>query len=536
MRMNKELEKMTGEWMQLERKTIEQRQIAEQFYDDHLMKLIEEDYIRRNQMLVYEEVSYLVVSVGTSYEPIVLNIQLLQPKKILFLFTERSEFTLNKIIAYCGLLPVDYEKRIVNAVDPIEIYREVKRAYLLWGRPQRMYIDITGGTKTMSATAAMAGALIDVQLVYVATDDYLVDFRKPNPGSEKLSYIDNPLAVFGDLEADKAFVLFDKFNFAGAARKLSYLKESIPEPDTRQELNFVYLLSRAYEEWDGLDFVPACEAMSKLKKELERDRRLHPEFLMMDLLPRIEEQAKLLECLQTIPGLLREKKNLQILQNRELMHALMFTMYQNAMTREQQEKYDMATLLLYRLLEMIEQRRLSHYNLFVSNMEYLKIKVNLKQRPELKGMSEQEVLSWLKEEVNRIKIELFRTNRNTYLPEQVSLLEDFVILEALGDAITRMPDKKNINLLKQIRSKVLLRNNSIFAHGLGPVEKADYIRFRDFVVQMFQKFCGIEKIDFGQYQKKMEWIMPRSSRNYVSEDKDGGIICEGTGSTDSKMR
>ena len=53
-----------------------------------------------------------------------------------------------------------------------------------------MYIDITGGTKTMSATAAMAGALIDVQLVYVASDDYLVDFRKSNPGSERLSFID----------------------------------------------------------------------------------------------------------------------------------------------------------------------------------------------------------------------------------------------------------------------------------------------------------------------------------------------------------
>ena len=32
--MNKELQKMTREWMQLERKTFEQRRIAEQFYDD----------------------------------------------------------------------------------------------------------------------------------------------------------------------------------------------------------------------------------------------------------------------------------------------------------------------------------------------------------------------------------------------------------------------------------------------------------------------------------------------------------------------
>ena len=30
----------------------------------------------------------------------------------------------------------------------------------------------------MSAAAAMAGSLISVQLVYVGTNDYLVDFRK----------------------------------------------------------------------------------------------------------------------------------------------------------------------------------------------------------------------------------------------------------------------------------------------------------------------------------------------------------------------
>lgn len=63
--MNNQLKKMTNEWMQLERKTLEQRQIAEQFYDENLMKLIEEDFIERNQDMVFEEVEYLVVSVGT---------------------------------------------------------------------------------------------------------------------------------------------------------------------------------------------------------------------------------------------------------------------------------------------------------------------------------------------------------------------------------------------------------------------------------------------------------------------------------------
>lgn len=46
--MNKELQKMTKEWMKLERKTLEQRLEADRYYDEHLMNLIKEDYIARN--------------------------------------------------------------------------------------------------------------------------------------------------------------------------------------------------------------------------------------------------------------------------------------------------------------------------------------------------------------------------------------------------------------------------------------------------------------------------------------------------------
>lgn len=383
--MNKELSTITEEWMKLERKTMEQRKLADEFYDQHLMKLIEADFIERNKDMVFEDVRYLIVSVGTSYEPIVLNIRLLHPDRIMFLYTEKSEKTLNKIIDYCGIKPDSYDKNRVDEVDPLDVYRVIKEAYLRWNRPERMYIDFTGGTKAMSASAALAGVMIDVQLVYVGSEDYLVDFRKPNPGSETLVYIDNPLAVFGDLEIDKAFELFDKYNFSGAVEKLEKLKESIPEPDLRQQISFVYSMAKAYEAWDALDFRCAYEYMDELKRQLLRDRRTHRTFLMMDFLKRIERQTEILEKLQCIPALIRNKKNMEILKETSIIHALMFTMYQNAMTREQQEKYDMATLLLYRLLEMIEQRRLSHCNLYASGMDYMNTRYDMRRLPELKG-------------------------------------------------------------------------------------------------------------------------------------------------------
>ncbi len=114
--MNKNLQEKTEQWKALERKTLEQRKIAEDFYEQQMMDLIVEDYIDRNSDKVFEEVKYLVISVGTSYEPVVLNIKLLNPEQILFLYTEQSASNLAKIVETCSLSPIEYNKRQVDEV------------------------------------------------------------------------------------------------------------------------------------------------------------------------------------------------------------------------------------------------------------------------------------------------------------------------------------------------------------------------------------------------------------------------------------
>lgn len=513
--MNDNLLKVTKKWMELERKTLQQRKEAEAFYEKYLIKLIEEDFIERNHKMVYEDVEYFVVSVGTSFEPIVLNLKLFNPQKVLFLCTEKTEETLGRIVSYCDLEPKMYEKRRVRETDPLDIYKEIKRYYLLWKRPKKMYIDFTGGTKAMSAAMAMAGALINVQLVYVGSNDYLADFRIPNPGSETLFYINNPLTVFGDLEIEKALVLFERFNYAGAKDRLAELKEGIPDPNIRQQLNFVYLLAKAYEAWDALDFVAAYDTMVCLNKELKRDRMIHPVFLLMDCCEQLDKQEKILEHLQNIPAMIKTRNSFKILRSKDLITALMFTMYQNGTTREQQGKYDMATLLFYRLLEMVEQRRLSHYNLNVSRMDYENIKYNLKNMPEIGKCPKEERFPLLKDKVYKIKQELFGKNTGSYLPEQVSLLEGFILLYAFRDPIMTSEGQDGINQLKRIRAMVYLRNNSIFAHGLGPVGLEDYFKFKSFVLEIFQQFCRIERVGYAEYQKNMEWVDPMKTEYYT---------------------
>ena len=483
------------------------------------MQPIIENYIERNADMVFEEVDYLILSVGTSYEPLVLNISLLKPKKILFLYTEETENILNKIVDYLKLKVTDYDKSLVDST--VSVYQRIKQVYITWDKPEKVYIDFTGGTKTMSAAAALAGSLINVQLVYVGTEKYLTDFRKPEPGSEELFYIDNPIEVFGDIELEKIFALIERNNYAGAAGKLKKLKDNIPDPLNRQQINFVYLLVRIYEHWDALEFQNAFQLMEQLLIELKRDYRVHKKILMMDFQSMLTCQYKILFQLNKIPDLIIQKKQKSILMDQSIITSLMFTMYENALRREKEEKYDMATLLFYRLLEMIEQKRLMNYNIYISRPEYEEI--NYKNASEeYDGLDNPEKLKLLKYKNTQYKKALFPKNDREYLPYPIALLDGYILLAALGDPL--LLTDKNINspanMLKRIRSMVSLRNNSIFAHGLGPVGDHDFYKFRDFVKEIFEVFCKIEGIDFIKSEKQYQFLNPIDSRYYkLMEDR-----------------
>jgi CRISPR-associated protein (TIGR02710 family) len=302
--------------------------------------------------------------------------------------------------------------------------------------------------------------------------------------------------------------LFSEHNYSGAKEKLNVLRSNIPDPALRQQLDFACLLAEAYEAWDGLDFVSASQKMNHLTMSLRRDARAHHDFLLMDCRKELETQADILRSLSHIPEKIRDRHQQEILKDRELMANLMFSLYQNASIREQQDKYDMASLLMYRLLEMIEQRRLIQYGLYVSRMDYARL--NFKKL-ESRGIPD---LNALQTKMNTVRENVFGKAGNRLLPDQVSLLDGFMLLLALGDEICREGDGRDIDFIKRTRSMVYLRNNSIFAHGLGPVGKENYVKFRDFVIVVFKRYCRLEKIDFTKIASEVQFINPKDSDYY----------------------
>lgn len=164
---------------------------------------------------------------------------------------------------------------------------------------------------------------------------------------------------------------------------------------------------------------------------------------------------------------------------------------------------DMSSLLLYRLLEMIEQRRLAYYGLYVSDMDYLNIK-NVKGDPKI-------IFNSLKDRVFELKKIVFGKCNASYLPDQVSLMEGFIILAALKDKIFEDDEKEIITKLKKIRAMVSLRNNGIFAHGLIPVKEADYLKFKGFVEELFKELCKLEGVEFEKNKDVANYVKLKSN-------------------------
>ena len=90
-------------------------------------------------------------------------------------------------------------------------------------------------------------------------------------------------------------------------------------------------------------------------------------------------------------------------------------------------------------------------------MDYRKTKPDYEKHPELKGASGDELFMFIKDRYMNIKKQLFGKAGNGYLPEQVSLLEGFILLLALDDDISKLENGNHVDKLKRIRSMVFLR-------------------------------------------------------------------------------
>ncbi|MBO8159678.1 TIGR02710 family CRISPR-associated CARF protein [Thermosyntropha sp.] len=415
----------------------------------------------------YHNPNYLYDSVimplGNSWQALVHSMSVLSSDEFFILYSPETRKYLDFIYHYADLRPSSIISReIKDSNNALEVYKAIKE-YFTGKSPQKAAVDFTGGTKSMSIGSLLAGTVLGIKdFFYIGNEPgtYIDKFRRPRPGSEIMVKVEHPLAVFGDLEAEKAKSLAFEYNYRSAALIYNELLDKVPDP---REFELYYLLLSAYEAWDNLELKQAFLSMQKLLSKITQYSSEYPQSVFTRNLPILVQQHAFLQKLQ----ILNQNKNVEIFKDRKLAIALLMTIYTNALRREKQGKLDMAALLLYRILEMVSQfTLLLNYGLDTAHPDYSKLPV-----------AESELLALFTEEYRRLGL-----RQPSELPLQISLMQGYILLKVLNDPLTSNLD------LRALSGQSEIRNNTIFAHGFSFIRKESYQKFKSMVQECLARF------------------------------------------------
>lgn len=410
----------------------------------------------------------MIISVGGTPEPIIKSIDNYKPDLVYFMPSQSSITQIGEITAKTGISPAQIKTKIVgdhqNLVSAFktasEIIKETKEDYEIW-------IDYTGGTKSMSAGLVIAGLNEGCKFVYVgAVNDK--GRNKEGLGIVKGGFEDvlpqaNPYELFAKPETGRAFDLFNRYQFVAALNNFDSALEKIQDEGEKERLRILRELTDAYSSWDKFKiFKTRKESLIKiLKKNLSDLRKIYKISGEKE-----HEFVKQIE------------KNIEFLKLRfEDERYVIADLLNNASRRIEEGKYDDAVARLYRLIELIAQTRLKELGL----IDEKKLKDNRVFAI---------ILRDLEKKLDKEAIEKYKKGqRQEDLNKgviKIGLSKDYELLADLDDEF----GKKFIEESKEaenLQNLLNARNNSILAHGLEPVE-------RKTATELFEKVEAYAKI------------------------------------------
>ena len=171
---------------------------AKDFYFDNLFEEIIDNFISKTS--IRKEVDVLFSVLGFTPEPIILTQRALNPKTHVIFYTASNEKNFEReIVPYLEkFLTSSYKLVELNGEDFDTIFKTMSEEMKL--NPAREYaIDITGGKKSMVASASIFAKEYNFNVLYVDYSEYNPDLRRPTPGSEILNWVYDPYVNRPDL-------------------------------------------------------------------------------------------------------------------------------------------------------------------------------------------------------------------------------------------------------------------------------------------------------------------------------------------------
>lgn len=160
---------------------------AQELYFEKLFEAVINNF-QENYSKTLPQGGTLFSVLGFSPEPIILTAKAVKPETHI-IFTTNNQKVDNSYLE--KFLESSYELIFLNDENFESMYKAMKEQLVLNPNSQ-ITVDITGGKKSMVASASIFGKDYGCRIVYVDFSEYIKDLRKPMPGSEILNVVYNP--------------------------------------------------------------------------------------------------------------------------------------------------------------------------------------------------------------------------------------------------------------------------------------------------------------------------------------------------------
>jgi CRISPR-associated protein (TIGR02710 family) len=377
-----------------------------------------------------------VISVGGAPDPVVFSLKQHHPECVLFLASPASAATVDQVLPALDYTPQHEIVRLRNEGDLAESYERLREAIPKWLEhrsltPGEVYVDMTGGTKPMSAALAMVGSEYFSRFNYVAgTVRDKSGLGIVSSGTEVPLVVENPLEKLATRERERSCWLFAHYH-ADAAHHVLQGAADRCGANLRQRLCVFARLVHLFAEADRFQFGNLKHQFGAISAQVQ--------LIFAHDYSTFEKIDALAEHWDNVKG---ESKD-----GGEPVSATLRELLANAERRARQERYDDAIGRLYRATELFVQGELEK----AFGWRLAKIQIVLNE--EVTG----EARKCLQDEYAR-KLGLkegFNALRYSTLPQHSEVAARYVHIE----------------------SHLQKRNSSILAHGLRPATQGDFEGF-----------------------------------------------------------
>ncbi len=381
----------------------------------------------------------MIASVGGASDPVRKALDEGRPSYVLFVVSSASKSQVEeKILPGLDYVPQYGYSEISDYQDIGICYQEIRTDIARWlGErglcPDEVYVDITGGTKAMSAALMLATVERFKNFTYIGGYSRDAnDLGTVIPGSEHVIRRQNPWITYAVRELERANELLKDFYAASATEILENASQKCGDSQ-RAYLESFAGLAKAFEMADRFDFEGGHREFRRWhqKLELALDYRLYQRLIALH---------KHWEIVKD------QVKNNDRTAGRETLLELLA----NAQRRAKQARYDDAVGRLYRAVELYGQQLVQQA--FGANLGKISIE-------DLPTDAHEEVMEELGQPSDK--------------PYKLGVQNLFWILKFSENCI--LCEKSQI--YDGIKNHLQRRNNSLLAHGLQPVKEEIYTSF-----------------------------------------------------------